>query len=295
MDSSSNQNTDDPPNKKRKISQFTSQSIIHHNKSSENKRKHKYRTNSKHKNTKISGIIKKEDIEPWWIGQKLIVQVYPKSTLTKIIKISKHCHKIKNKSKLTKGQLATIRDYDPKRKLTHIWFETEDNNYEDVNLSKLEDWDKNTTKLSIIKLPFIPHNDWIPKYWKIKQRVMVKFDGKYGNGQKYAAFIDGYDPISRRHHINYGDTHEWIWANTQRVQSLKATKCDPYIEQKLKDFKINQDEPIPPPWNPIPYGLDEIFEIRSREIEENRHRHIPKKRGRPRKTTKKKNQIIKRT
>ena len=64
------------------------------------------------------------------------------------------------------------------------------------------------------------------------QRVMVRFDGDFGRGLKYAAYIDGYDPASRRYHVNYGDTTEWIWADAQRCEAYLGKKCEAYLEGK---------------------------------------------------------------
>ena len=191
----------------------------------------------------------KKQVEPWWIGQRLMIQIPDPSNGEEV------------------GREATIRDYDPRRRLTHIWYETENHNYENVNLLKMTDWDLPNNKPLHEQIDFVPDNEWIPPfYFKMKQRVLVRFDGKYGAGSQFAAFVDGYDPISRRHHVNYGDTTEWLWATKERVAKFKS-ECDQYIEEKRKKFVRNRDEVAAPPWNPTPYGLDESFAARSVQIE----------------------------
>lgn len=235
------------PWKKQKVSsQYSSGSMCRY-KPSENKRrsnhKHRTSTNSNHNNSNNvkNKQLKKSDVKPWWIGQTIIIGVDEQS------------------------RVATIRDYDTDKKLTHIWFK-DDNYYKDVDLLTL-DWE--ICAPLIDSLPFIPDNDWIPTYWKLKQRVMVRFDG---DGQQYAAIIDGYDPISRRHHICYGKTHEWIWATTERVELYRDGKWyNDLIETERKELKF-RDGPVPPPWDPVPYGLDKMFAVRSREMENKRRK-----------------------
>ena len=188
-------------------------------------------------------------VEPWWIGQRLIIQI-PDHT--------------KNGKEI--GREATIRDYDCNKKLSHIWYETENNHYENINLLEMTDWNIPNNKPLHKQIEFVPNDEWIPIYYKMKQRVLVRFDGRFGNGSQFAAFVDGYDPISRRHHVNYGDTTEWLWATKERVMVFKK-KCDEYIEEKIKKFVRNQDEMIAPPWNPMPYGLTPSFAIKSVQIE----------------------------
>eukprot|EP01084_Bolivina_argentea_P026341 48978_1 len=283
MDSSSNTSFESaPPHKKRKISSQKSKSIHYATRSQSNKNKNNSkkrrlnnntnssRNNKNKNNTKKSSLaLLRDKVEPWWIGQRIIVQIHNNnnnasnnSKKSKNFTINKHYNKI--------GRFATIRDYNPLTQLSHIWFETQDNNFENVDLLKLEDWDIPNDKPIHKQIEFVPNNQWIPPKWKMKQRVLVKFDGKYGMGHQFAAFIDGYDPISRRHHINYGDTTEWIWARKERVEIFKG-KCDNYIEEKLLRFVIDRDEVEAPPWNPIPYGLDETFELRSKEIAMHKH------------------------
>ena len=44
---------------------------------------------------------------------------------------------------------------------------------------------------------------------------------------------NGYDPISRRHHVNYGDTSEWLWCTKKRVTIYKQS-LEPYIESSFE-------------------------------------------------------------
>eukprot|EP01083_Nonionella_stella_P128492 389369_1 len=50
------------------------------------------------------------------------------------------------------------------------------------------------------------------------QRVSVLYSGK----EWYTAFIDGFDPISRRHRINYGETSQWIWTHKKNIKPLPS-------------------------------------------------------------------------
>ncbi len=60
-------------------------------------------------------------------------------------------------------------------------------------------------KLKNLKYKII---DYIPKNNKYKPMnipLLQRASVLYRDGKRYTAFIDGYDYISRRHHVNYGD------------------------------------------------------------------------------------------
>ena len=170
---------------------------------------------------------------------------------------------------------ASIRDYDVERKTTHLWFDTPSHHFEDVDLARLSSWDVDLPPRR--QLLFVPHALWVPPEWPLGQRVMVTFDGIVGRGRKYVAFVDGYDSVSRRHHVDYGDTTEWLWATDDRVSDY-GQPCDDYIESKLQLFRRNPTELArkPPPFEPELYGLAQCFIAESIEIERRRNKSMNK-------------------
>ena len=203
-------------------------------------------SSSSHRRT----LSEKSLVKPWSIGQRILV----------------HCdHE-------SKPRPATIRDYDSSRKTTQLWFETKEHHFENVDLLSLSSWDVPSPPRPLSKqLDFVPSTDWQPIIWRLGQRVLVRFDGKIGRGQHFAAFVDGYDPRSRRHHVNYGDTSEWVWATKQRV-CAHDEKLDEHLERKLNAFRAKQCKIQAPPFEPAMYGLDESFVAKSRHIEAQRVR-----------------------
>eukprot|EP01083_Nonionella_stella_P283059 963349_1 len=93
------------------------------------------------------------------------------------------------------------------------------------------------------------------------QRVQVL----YRDGKWYTAFIDGYDPVSRRHHINYGDTKEWLWTTKERIKPINIRIMD-HVEDIRTEIELNGNYAIPPKWSPEPYDLDESFAVYSEKL-----------------------------
>lgn len=224
------------------------------------------RVRSSASNQRVCG---KEDVTPWSFGQHIVLSVQDDDDSNDSDSDSESDTVKRHKAAAVAFSTATIRDYDPKTKLSHIWHETKDHKFEDVDLLHLEDWDIATTKPLSEQMQFVPDDEWIPVNWEMGQRVSVKFDGKFGRGLEFTAFIDGFDPQSRRHHINYGDTTEWIWATRDRV-AVYDGECEQYVEELRREFKRTQKCRAPPPWNPKLYGLSGSFTARSRELEKRR-------------------------
>eukprot|EP01083_Nonionella_stella_P174880 607480_1 len=66
------------------------------------------------------------------------------------------------------------------------------------------------------------------------QRVSVLYRGK----EWYTAFIDGFDPISRRHRINYGETSQWIWTHKKNIKPLPSgVKILKHVESMRSEIK----------------------------------------------------------
>ena len=133
-----------------------------------------------------------------------------------------------NKTKLK----ARIKDYFSETNQVQIWYDNQDSTFETLKLSDLIGWrvpdalkiceyTKNA-KLSRGKYKII---DFIPdgKKYKFKPmdiKLLQRVSVLYRDDNWYTAFIDGYDEISRRHHVNYGDTSEWCWLHQNNVNPL---------------------------------------------------------------------------
>ena len=192
-------------------------------------------------------------VKPWWIGQRIVCETEQRVKLT-----------------------ATIKDYFESTKSVQLWYDNEESTFETVQLDKLLNWTvADTLRISEYHtlnggtgkrkkgkgrqfkiIDFIPRqNGWRPLNLEMLQRVKVL----YRDGQWYTAFVDGYDPISRRHHINYGDTAEWLWATKDRIKPVRFKIAD-HAEALRSQIESNQHFAAPPPWDPEPYGLDGEFE-----------------------------------
>ena len=163
--------------------------------------------------------------------------------------------------------MATIKGYNVSNHLTHVWYYDEYgdfNEFEDIYLSSYN----YQANCNGDDLPFIPDINWRPpSYCIIGNLVRVYYkDGDVS----YDGIIDAYDQISRRHHIMYGDkSYDWLWASMDRVCLLpKDATISACLQKVVKQFERSRsgDEPIPPPWHPNLYGLDELFEIQSKKI-----------------------------
>jgi len=72
------------------------------------------------------------------------------------------------------------------------------------------------------------------------------------NGEYYVGRVNGYDPRSRRTHVVYGNTSEWLWAVSNHVQPYDG-KVNPILESmQLPPLEL-------PPFNLKEYNLDEDF------------------------------------
>ena len=114
--------------------------------------------------------------------------------------------------------------------------------------------------------------DYIPdgkddEFEAMKIELLQKVSVLYRDDNFYDGFIDGFDPISRRHHIVYNNgSSQWIWLNEKNVKMIERDLSDK-AEEMLKAIKSSQEFATPPPWDPAPYGMDGSWEERSREIE----------------------------
>jgi len=208
----------------------------------------------------------KKKVKPWWIGQRIVCETEQREKLS-----------------------ATIKDYVAATGSVQLWYDNEESTFETVQLDKLLNWTvADTLKISEYpalngpkrkkkgrkseygtdSLPkykiidFIPRkHEWRPMEIEMCQRVKVL----YRDDQWYTAFIDGFDPISRRHHVNYGDTAEWLWATPQRIKPIRFKIAD-HAEVLRSQIESKQQFAKPPPWDPEPYGLDERFERWSRKM-----------------------------
>merc|ERR1712228_168135 len=131
-------------------------------------------------------------------------------------------------------------DYSMDTKQAQIWYANEESTFEKIKLHNLKDWTPaNLLKISEYKtnaiyknLDFIPQRiDFEPMDLCLLQRVSVL----YRTGFWYTAFIDGFDKMSRRHHINYGDTSEWIWASPQNIKKNKWQINETRRNQKIQN------------------------------------------------------------
>jgi len=194
----------------------------------------------------------KSRVKPWWLGQRIIVN---KSTRS---------HK-----------KARIMDYCVQNNKVQLWYDDDEDDqydkatiFEKVELSKLSNWtvpdtlkiSEYSTKLKVYKnnkstmFDFIPScNTYKPMNLLLGQQITIL----YRDGIWYRAFIDGYDPISRRHHVNFygNDTSQWIWTDKKRVSATNCTSIDSLLHLIS-----------PPQWDPEPYGLTDGFSKYSREL-----------------------------
>merc|ERR1712129_387399 len=95
---------------------------------------------------------------------------------------------------------------------------------------------------------------FIPMDIAMLQRVSVL----YRDGDWYTAFVDGFCPQSRRHHVNYGDTSEWRWVVESQVKLIDGQILE-NIEEKRTEIVKSGKFAVPPPFDPMPYGLDDSF------------------------------------
>ena len=95
----------------------------------------------------------------------------------------------------------------------------------------------------------------------IYQRVEVLLD----EDRNCTGFVDGYDPISRRHHVNYGDICEWLWASPQRIKMISSKMLD-HVEKIRSHMIKNKKCAIPPPFDPTPYELNKGFASYSKKM-----------------------------
>eukprot|EP00483_Globobulimina_turgida_P012294 UN12316 len=144
----------------------------------------------------------KSKVKGWWIGQRITAETQEGKKIT-----------------------GRIKDYFVGSDKVQIWYDNDESTFETVKLSELLNWNvPDTYKISeyhILKDLKYKIIDHIPMSYKFKvmdldllQRVQIL----YRDGKWYTAFVDGYDPVSRRHHVNYGDTTEWLWATLKRIK-----------------------------------------------------------------------------
>jgi len=107
-------------------------------------------------------------------------------------------------------------------------------------------------------VPLAPPNlpkGFEPPEWAKKrgQAVRVLWNGDY-----YVGRVNGYDPRSRRTHVVYGNTSEWLWAVSNHVQPYEG-KINPVLESmQLPPLEL-------PPFNLKEYNLEEDFFVKKLE------------------------------
>eukprot|EP01083_Nonionella_stella_P194019 715909_1 len=174
------------------------------------------------------------EINPWLIGQTIVSN---------------------------RNETAVIKDYDCNTKLTQIIETLGDQHFVSrICLTNQTEW---RAKETVFELP---SSEFVPPTFKKHQLIHVRYD----DGEWYDAVVDGYDPISRRHHVDYGDCSEWIWATKQKIKRIAATD-NAEIKQK-----INTSTPsivTSCPFDPVSYGLPEEFTAISQRIENERTRN----------------------
>ena len=185
----------------------------------------------------------KDRVQPWWIGQQIVAVTESNEEI-----------------------IATIRDYDPRTGLVQIWYDNAQSTHNIVRLDSFV-WSVPDTlpichnqQRDCVLYPtndFVPSTvDWQPMQLEHLQKVKVQFRRK----NWYTAFVDGYDDISRRHRVNYGDTSEWLWATSSRVQRIdNSVSLSDLAELAREICQLNDSSARPPPWDPEPYGLDHTF------------------------------------
>merc|ERR1712187_549033 len=103
-----------------------------------------------------------------------------------------------------------IKDYDVEDKKVQVWYDNDESTFEWVDLSYLNNWNvADTKKICEYSMDYkYKIKDFIPKKYDfepIKYDLLQRIIVKYRDNNWYTAFIDGFDPLSRRHHIQYGD------------------------------------------------------------------------------------------
>ena len=193
-------------------------------------------------------------VKGYWIGQRIIVET-------------------ENGTKLK----ARIKDYYSDTQQVQIWFDNADSTFETRKLEnwvfKVPDTMKINEYLNVGKLTRGKYKiiDYIPdgkdyKFKPMKIELLQRVSVLYRDDNEYTAFIDGYDPISRRHHINYGDTSEWCWLHKDRVKPIKYAILK-HAEEKRREIALSKKFAIPPPWDPEPYGMDKNWAQWSKRLD----------------------------
>ena len=188
----------------------------------------------------------KKQVKGWWIGQRIVVETVDGIKMT-----------------------ARIKDWCSESKRSQVWYDNDESTFEWLRLDHLKHW----TVPDALKicdyakqykvgkdckykiLDFIPQtNGFVPMEIDLLQRVSVL----YRDGNWYTAFIDGYCRQSRRHHVHYGDTSEWMWISKQRCKAITGPIME-NAEMLRSEIEANGKYAVPPPFDPQPYGLDKSF------------------------------------
>ena len=233
-------------------------------------------------------------VKPWWIGQRIVCETEQRDKLMATIKDyfessnSVQLWYDNEESTYEKVQLDKLLNWTVANTLLISEYHTlnakvgeiqndKKKKSKKLKKKKLKSKDTKDSKEQFEDRPLykiidvIPDKiDWKPMHFEMLQRVKIL----YRDGQWYTAFIDGYDPISRRHHVNYGDTAEWLWATKERIKRFKMRIMD-HAETLRSRIESRQEFAEPPPWDPEPYGLDERWEEYSRMLEDGQDEHDP--------------------
>eukprot|EP01084_Bolivina_argentea_P024154 45063_1 len=177
-------------------------------------------------------------VRPWWIGQYIVVETQSGSQM--------------------KGE---IKDYCVSTDRVQIWYDNDEMTFEWIELSNLLNWKVSSTRRISSYDTSVPSSvSYKPLPLDLLQRVSVLYRGK----EWYTAFIDGFDPISRRHHINYGDTSQWIWTHKKNIKPLPSgVKILKHVEAMRSEIKSKKKYVLPPPFDPIPYELSPKWTAKS--------------------------------
>jgi len=198
----------------------------------------------------------KKRVKPYWIGQRIAAETDNARTET------------------TETLTGRIKDYFVATRRVQIWYDNEDSTFENIELDKLLCWTVPDTLLISEYLTYNSRwkyqtNDFIPTDCEFKpmqvamlQRVSVRFR----RHAWYTALVDGYDSVSRRHHVNYGETSEWMWLHPTRVRLIKK-RLTPDLEALRTRISRSQRFAVAPPWDPEPYGLDKKWAEFSKQLE----------------------------